>query len=116
MAQTLEELELTTAAPTGWHDRFARVMGPLVPDAITAAIICMLMLTGMALAAAHGRSGYGSRDEEALDESGRGDGHGRLHVAGAGARRRGKVYAAIAAPLRPPANLAAVRAVNAPSA
>lgn len=50
MAQTLEVLETAPAAPTGWHDRFARVMGRLVPDAITAAIIFMLVLAGMALA------------------------------------------------------------------
>src|SRR5687768_6951918 len=50
MAQTLEDLETAPAAPAGWHDRFARVMGRLVPDAITAAIIFMVLLTGMALA------------------------------------------------------------------
>ncbi len=50
MAQTLEDVEIAAPPPTGWHDRFARVMGRLVPDAITAAIIFMLVLTGMALA------------------------------------------------------------------
>lgn len=50
MAQTLEDLETAAAAPSGWHDRFARAMGRMVPDAITAAIIFMLVLAGMALA------------------------------------------------------------------
>lgn len=50
MAQTLEDVETAAAAPAGWQDRFARVMGRFIPDAITAAIIFMLLLTGMALA------------------------------------------------------------------
>jgi len=50
MAQTLERLEEATTTSAGWLDRFARVMGRFVPDAITAAIIFMLVLTGMALA------------------------------------------------------------------
>ena len=52
MAQTLErpETETTTATDsTGRLDRFARGMGRLVPDAITASIIFMLLLAGMAL-------------------------------------------------------------------
>lgn len=50
MAQILERPETPTTISTGWLDRFARVMGRLVPDAITAAIIFMLVLAGMALA------------------------------------------------------------------
>jgi short-chain fatty acids transporter len=50
MAQILERPEPPTTISTGWLDRFARVMGRLVPDAITAAIIFMLVLAGMALA------------------------------------------------------------------
>jgi short-chain fatty acids transporter len=50
MAQTLEDVETAAADPAGWQDRFARVMGRFIPDAITAAIIFMLVLTGMALA------------------------------------------------------------------
>jgi short-chain fatty acids transporter len=50
MAQTSEGLGTAAADPVGWPDRFARVMGRLVPDAITAAIIFMLALAGAALA------------------------------------------------------------------
>lgn len=50
MAQTLEIRQEVTTPSTGWLDRFARVMGRLVPDAITTAIIFMLLLGGMALA------------------------------------------------------------------
>jgi short-chain fatty acids transporter len=50
MAQTLESLEKDTTISNNWLDRFARVMGRLVPDAITTAIIFMLLLAGMALA------------------------------------------------------------------
>jgi short-chain fatty acids transporter len=50
MAQRLENLDTTMTAQEGWLDRFARVMGRLVPDAITASIIFMLVLAGMALA------------------------------------------------------------------
>lgn len=50
MAQTLEIREKVTTTSTSWLDRFARVMGRFVPDAITTAIIFMLLLAGMALA------------------------------------------------------------------
>jgi short-chain fatty acids transporter len=53
MAQSLKSPEAAGAAapsPTGWLDRFAQVMGRLVPDAITAAIIFMLLLGALALA------------------------------------------------------------------
>lgn len=50
MAQILERSETAATVSTGWLDRFATVMGRLVPDAITAAIIFMLVLAGMALA------------------------------------------------------------------
>ena len=50
MAQTLESREPVTTPATGWLDRFAQVMGRFVPDAITASIIFMLLLAGMALA------------------------------------------------------------------
>ena len=47
MAQTLESPETATPispGSTGWLDRFAQVMGRLVPDAITACIIFMLLV------------------------------------------------------------------------
>ena len=50
MAHTLEDVQTVTIAPTGWLDRFAQVLGRFVPDAITAAIIFMLVLAVMALA------------------------------------------------------------------
>jgi len=50
MSQILERTETPAIVSTGWLDRFAAVMGRLVPDAITAAIIFMLVLAGMALA------------------------------------------------------------------
>jgi short-chain fatty acids transporter len=50
MAQIVERSETAATVSTGWLDRFAIVMGRLVPDAITAAIIFMLVLAGMALA------------------------------------------------------------------
>lgn len=50
MAQTLVDLDIATTASHGWLDRFARVMGRLVPDAITSAIVFMVVLTVMALA------------------------------------------------------------------
>ncbi|MBS1807169.1 MAG: short-chain fatty acid transporter [Acidobacteria bacterium] len=49
MAQTLERLEGATPTSESWLDRFARIMGRFVPDAITASIIFMLILAGMAL-------------------------------------------------------------------
>jgi short-chain fatty acids transporter len=60
MAQTLESPERLTATPAGWLDRFALVMGRFVPDAITAAIIFMVMLAGMALA-------LGNRPAQVMD-------------------------------------------------
>ncbi|MBK6795733.1 MAG: short-chain fatty acid transporter [Acidobacteria bacterium] len=50
MNQILENPEPATQPSTGRLDRFALVMGRLVPDAITASIIFMLILAGMALA------------------------------------------------------------------
>ncbi|MFN0112923.1 MAG: TIGR00366 family protein [Blastocatellia bacterium] len=50
MAQMLESLEPATPTADGWLDRFARMMGRVVPDAITASIIFMLILAGLALA------------------------------------------------------------------
>lgn len=49
MAQSLESLEPVTTDSSGWLDRFAQVMGRFVPDAITASILFMLILAGMAL-------------------------------------------------------------------
>lgn len=50
MAQRLESQEPATPTADGWLDRFARVMGRVVPDAITASIIFMVILAGLALA------------------------------------------------------------------
>lgn len=49
MAQMLESRETAPPTKESWLDRFARVMGRFVPDAITASIIFMLLLAGMAL-------------------------------------------------------------------
>lgn len=49
MAQTLESQEKVTTTSPSWLDRFALMMGRLVPDAITTAIIFMLVLAGLAL-------------------------------------------------------------------
>jgi short-chain fatty acids transporter len=53
MAQTLESSDAAATAaagPAGWLDRFAQGMARVVPDAITAVIIFMLVLAAMALA------------------------------------------------------------------
>lgn len=50
MAQALNKTEKDMTSETGWLDRFAQVMGRFVPDAITVAIIFMLVLAGLAWA------------------------------------------------------------------
>jgi short-chain fatty acids transporter len=50
MAQTLENPKTATPTSAGWLDQFARVIGRFVPDAITTAIIFMVVLAGLALA------------------------------------------------------------------
>ncbi|MDX2030162.1 MAG: TIGR00366 family protein [Blastocatellia bacterium] len=50
MTQTPGSAEASASVPMGRLDRFALVMGRFVPDAITAAILFMLLLAGMALA------------------------------------------------------------------
>jgi short-chain fatty acids transporter len=49
MSPTLKETDEVMTTQTGWLDRFSQVMGRCVPDAITAAIIFMLMVAGTAL-------------------------------------------------------------------
>ena len=50
MAQLLESQKLEETTSAGWLDRFARVMGRFVPDAITTAIVFMVVLALLALA------------------------------------------------------------------
>src|SRR5687768_17329547 len=49
MAQILESQKIEETTSAGWLDRFAQVMGRFVPDAITTAIVLMVVLAALAL-------------------------------------------------------------------